>query len=141
VFIIPEWKVSAAITASTDTAPDSGLIQYKITTVNGQAAAYFTSQELIDSDKADCTVDNAPAGIVMKALPTDEYYSGDGYDPGQTVAQALQSGAATYYKQVNGYDYWYVHPQDECSTASNGLTLDNDAIKQVEEIVSNLKTD
>ena len=137
VFLITEWKLSATIPAPPE---DAALIQYKLSTVNGQAAAYFTTQELIDSDKSDCTADHAPGGIVLKAMPTDHYYSpADGTDTGQTVAQALQSGAASPYKQVGSYDYWYSHPQGICSTASNGAQLQNDAIKQVQAIVSKLQ--
>jgi|SRR5665213_100665 len=135
VFIMPEWKVSASIPTPPE---DAALIQYKITTANGQATAKFTTQELTDSDNNNCTADNAPAGIVVKALPTDAYYATDGTNSGQTVEQALQSGIASPYKKVGGYYYWYNHPQGLCSTASNGAQLQNDAIKQVQAIVSNL---
>jgi hypothetical protein len=137
VFIIPEWKLSAEI----PTPPtNAALIQYKITTVNSEAVANFTTQELIDSDKTNCTADNAPAGTITKALPTDPAYAPDGTPTGKTVTQEIQSTGGTYTK-VGSYIYWYSHPQGVCSTAANGPQLQNDAIKQVQVIVSKLQAE
>ena len=137
VFLIPEWKLSAEIPTPPE---DAALIQYKLTTVNSEAVANFTTQELIDSDKTNCTADNAPAGTITKALPTDPAYAPDGTPSGQTVAQEIQSTGGTYMK-VGSYIYWYSHPQGVCSTAANGPQLQNDAIKQVQAIVTKLQSE
>jgi len=135
-FLIYQWKIDAVIPTPPEQA---ALIQYKITSNGQQTYANFTTQELIDLDKQ-CTADNAPAGTVFQAKGTDPFYNSDGTTSGQTVQQAIASGQYTPYKQVGNYYYWYQPSPTPCDTTTQGQQLQQLAMQEVKQIVTNLKS-
>ncbi len=134
-FVIPEWKLQAEI----PTPPESAaLIQYQIDSSAQPVVARFTTQELIDLDKDNCSTSNAPAGLIIKAAGSDEFLNDDGTDSGQTVAQTFAARPIMPYKVVSSEYYWYSPPQASCNVTTQGKQLQAAAIAQVKAIVSHL---
>lgn len=137
VFIINEWNVSAEIPTPPENA---ALIQYKITD-GQQAAAQFTTQELIDAGGSDCGADHEPAGMIIRAKAGDTFYLGDGTSSGKTVAQELATGVFKPYKHLGDYYYWYVHAQAACGDPAKTGPLQTLATSEVKQIVTHLQQD
>lgn len=134
VFLILEWKVSAAIPTPPEQA---ALIQYKIADGNPEGAQ-FTTQELVDLDKNNCSADSQPAGTIFRAKATDHFYLDDGSDSGKSVQQEIGSGVFKPFKKVGDYYYWYRHSQAACNDTATGVHLQSLAAQSVQAIVSKL---
>jgi hypothetical protein len=140
VYLIPEWKLQADVPAPQDCPSSSScLYDYTISTDSQPIAAKFTSQDLINLNKDNCSADEAPGGLIDRALGTDPYYLDDGSTSGITVAQTLAKGNNEPYKKVGDYYYWYVHAQTACTDSSKALALQNATAAFVKSVIVNLK--
>lgn len=138
VFLISEWKVSAAIPTPPENA---ALIEYAIKQQGAEVWAQFSTQELKDADPA-CSVDQTPAaGLIVRALATDHLYLDDGSDSGQTVQQSITSGVIKKYTKVGDYYYFYQHPQGVCGTSSKVPKLQAVAEQEVQLIADKLTSE
>jgi hypothetical protein len=140
VYLIPEWKLAADVPAPQGCqSASSCLYDYTIATDSQPVAAKFTSQDLISLDKDNCSADNAPGGMIARALGTDPFYLSDGTQSDKTVAQTLVQGSNKPYKKIGDYYYWYVHAQAACSDSGKAQSLQNAAAAFVQSVIVNLK--